>query len=148
MYTRILVAIDGSPHSERARTHALGLARGLAAALRIVHVVDTGWLGVGMELAIDTAELGRARREAGGQLLAGAQAAARAAGVEAEVRLLEMATPAEHVAARIAGEAADWPADLVVLGTHGRRGLERMLLGSVAEGVARLSAVPVLLVPS
>ncbi|HYA38367.1 MAG TPA: universal stress protein, partial [Candidatus Methylomirabilis sp.] len=40
-----------------------------------------------------------------------------------------------------------WPADVVVLGTHGRRGVERLLLGSVAEGVARLSTVPVLLIP-
>ena len=148
MYTRILVAVDGSPHSERALSHALGLAKGLSAALRLVHVVDTGWLGLGMELAIDTVQLSRARRDAGEKLLAGARESAQAAGLEAEVRLVEMATPADHVAALIAKEAADWPADLVVLGTHGRRGLERMLLGSVAEGVARLSTVPVLLIPS
>lgn len=148
MYTHILVAIDGSPHSEHALKHAVGLAKGLSAALRIVHVVDTGWLGLGMELAVDTVQLSQARREAGEQLIAKARESAQAAGLEAEIQLAEMATPADHVAALIAKEAVAWPADLVVLGTHGRRGLERMLLGSVAEGVARLSAAPVLLVPS
>ena len=147
MYTRILVAVDGSPHAEHAFRHALGLARGLSAALCIVHVVDSGWLGLGMELAIDTENLSRARHAAGEKLLADARATAGAVGIEAEVRLVELATPAEHVAALLAREASSWPADLVVLGTHGHRNLERMLLGSVAERVARLSAAPVLLVP-
>lgn len=55
MYTRILVAIDGSEHSERALNHSLGLAKGLSAALRIVHVVDAAWLGSGMEWGLDVA---------------------------------------------------------------------------------------------
>jgi nucleotide-binding universal stress UspA family protein len=148
MYKQILVAIDGSPHAEQALRHALGLAAGLSAALRIVHVVDTGWLGLGMELAIDTAQISRARRDVGEKLLQAARASAKAAGVEAETRLVETGTPTDHVAAMIASEAADWPADMVVLGTHGRKGVERILLGSVAEGMARLSSVPVLLVPS
>lgn len=148
MYARILVAIDGSPHSERALSHAIGLAKGLSAALCIAHVVDSGWLGVGMELAIDTMPLTQARHAAGEKLLADARQAAQAAGLAAETCLVEMATPADHVAALIAKEAADRSADLVVLGTHGRRGVERLLLGSVAEGVARLSPVPVLLIPA
>ena len=148
MYKQILVAIDGSPHSERALSHAIGLADGLSATLRIVHVIDTGWLGLGMELGIDTVQMSQAHREAGEKLLQDARATAQVAGLEAEIRLVEMGAPADHVAANIAKEAADWPADLVVLGTHGRRGLERMLLGSVAESMARLSPVPVLLIPS
>ncbi|NWG87178.1 MAG: universal stress protein [Hydrogenophilaceae bacterium] len=148
MYTRILVAIDGSPHSERALAHAIGLAKGLSAAMRIVHVIDTAWIGVGMELAIDFVQLSQVHHEAGEKLLAGARASAQAAGLEAETRLVETALPTDHIAAVIAKETSNWPADLVVLGTHGRRGVERMLLGSVAEGVARLSTVPVLLIPS
>jgi nucleotide-binding universal stress UspA family protein len=148
VYARILVAIDGSANSECALGHAIGLAKGLSAALRVVHVVDTGWIGLGMELAIDTMEISRARHEAGIKLLAGARASAQAAGLEAETRLVEMATPTDHVAVLIAKEVKDWPADLVVLGTHGRRGLERMLLGSVADGMARLSTAPVLLIPA
>jgi len=147
MYERIVVAIDGSPHAEQALRHACGLATALPARLRIVHVVDTGWLGMEMELAIDTEQAARARREAGATLLRYAHAWAQAAGVEPETRLLETETPADHIAVILAREAADWPADIVVLGTHGRKGLERMLVGSVAEGMARLSSVPVLLVP-
>jgi nucleotide-binding universal stress UspA family protein len=71
----------------------------------------------------------------------------QAPGLEVETRLLDTATPVQHVAAAIAEAAASWPADLLVLGTHGRRGVERWLLGSVAEGAARRSTVPVLLVP-
>lgn len=147
MYTRILVAVDESPHARHAVTHAAGLAKGLSAALRIVHVVDMGWLPLGPELAVDIDAIARARRAAGEKILAAAGEAARTAGVEAETRLLETATPMQRIAAAIADAAAGWPADLVVLGTHGRRGVERVLLGSVAEGVARLSAVPILLIP-
>lgn len=147
MYRQILVAIDGSPHSGRTLNHAIGLAAALSARLRIVHVVDTAWLGLGMELAIDTERMSRARREAGTRLLQDALASAQAAGIEAEVWLDETGTPTDHVAAIIAKAAMDWPADLAVLGTHGHKGLERMLLGSVAEGMARLSPIPILLVP-
>lgn len=152
MYTRILVAIDGSPHSERALSHALGLAKDVSAALRIVHVVDAAWLGSGMgwgmDVAIDTVQLSQIHRDAGDKLLARALQAAKSAGLEADTRLVEMEMPTDHAATLIAREASNWPASLVVLGTHGRRGLERMLMGSVAEGVARMSTVPVLLIPS
>jgi len=145
VYTRILVAVDESPHAGHAVTHAAGLAKGLSAALRIVHVVDMGWLPLGPELAVDIEAIAKARRAAGEKILTAAREAARTAGVEAETRLLETATPTQRIAAAIADAAAGWPADVVVLGTHGRRGVERV--GSVAEGVARLSAVPVLLIP-
>ena len=147
MYSRILVAVDESPHAGHALTHAAGLAKGLSAALRIVHVADMGWLPLGPELAIDIEAVAKARRAAGEKILAAAREAARATEVEAETRLLETATPTQRIAAAIADEAARWPADVVVLGTHGRHGVERLLLGSVAEGLARLSAVPVLLIP-
>jgi nucleotide-binding universal stress UspA family protein len=147
MYSRILVAVDESPPAGHAVTHAAGLAKGLSAALRIVHVVDMGWLPLGPELAVDIEAITKARRTAGEKILAAAGEAARSAGVEAETRLLETATPTQRIADAIADAAAGWPADVVVLGTHGRRGVERALLGSVAEGVARLSAMPVLLIP-
>jgi len=147
MYSRILVAVDESPHAGHALTHAAGLAKRLSAALRIVHVADMGWLPLGPELAIDIEAVAKARRAAGEKILAAAREAARATEVEAETRLLETATPTQRIAAAIADEAARWPADVVVLGTHGRHGVERLLLGSVAEGLARLSAVPVLLIP-
>ncbi|HYA38548.1 MAG TPA: universal stress protein, partial [Candidatus Methylomirabilis sp.] len=147
MYSRILVAVDGSSHADRAVRHAAGIAKGLSAALRIIHVVDMGWLPLGPELAIDIGAIAKARRAVGEKILAAARETARAAGVEAEIKLVETATPTQRIAGAIADEAAGWPADVVVLGTHGRRGVERLLLGSVAEGVARLSTVPVLLIP-
>lgn len=147
MYSRILVAIDGSPGSAHALQHAVGLAKGLSASLRIIHVIDIGLLPYGPELSIDIDALLDARYAAAEKILAAARDSVQAPELEVETRLLDTATPVQHVAAAIAEAAASWTADLLVLGTHGRRGVERWLLGSVAEGVARRSTVPVLLVP-
>jgi nucleotide-binding universal stress UspA family protein len=148
MYMRILAAVDGSAHSELALRHAIEAARSTSATLRIVHVMDLGPLLLGPEFAIDIAPIAQARRTEGERILAAARETAQAAGLAAETQLLDTGTPTQHVAEAIAGEAARWRADVVVLGTHGRRGVERLLLGSVAESVARRSVVPVLLVPS
>jgi len=147
MYKRILVTVDGSTTSEHALRHAIGLAKGLSAALRVVHVVDMGVLPLGQELAIDIDAISKARRAAGEQVLKKARATCQAGGIEAEMQLLETGTPTQRIAAAIADEADAWPADLVVAGTHGRTGVQRLLLGSVAEGIARVSPVPVLLIP-
>ena len=147
MYSRIMVAVDGSPHSAHALKHAVSLAKGLTASLRILHVVDIGLLPSEPELSIDFDALFEARHAAAEKILAAARDSAQASGLAVEAQLLDTATPTQHVAAAIAEAAASWPADLVVLGTHGRRGIDRWLLGSVAEGVARRSTVPVLLVP-
>ncbi len=148
MYRRILVAIDGSSGATHALQHAVGLAKGLSASLRIIHVVDIGLLSYGPELGVDVDALLAARQAAAEKVLAAARDSVQAPEFEVETRLLDTATPVQHVAAAIAEAAAGWPADLLVLGTHGRRGVERWLLGSVAEGVARRSKVPVLLVPA
>jgi nucleotide-binding universal stress UspA family protein len=147
MYTRILVAIDGSPNSANALKHAADLAKGLSASLRVLHVVDIGLLPFEPELSIDFDALFAARHAAAEKILADARDSVQAPGLEVDARLLDTATPTQHIAAAIAEAAASWPADLLVLGTHGRRGVDRWLLGSVAEGVARRSTVPVLLVP-
>jgi len=148
MYSKILVAVDGSDTSEHALKQAVELARKSAAQLRIIHIVDMSWLPIGPEIAIDTHAISAARRGAGESIIATAREAARKDGFEAETALIETETPTQHVAEAIAQEAARWPADIVVLGTHGRRGFRRLVLGSVAEQMARLSPGPVLLVPS
>jgi nucleotide-binding universal stress UspA family protein len=148
MYSRILVGIDETRGAERALQHAATLAGALSAELHILHVVEMGWLPLGAELAVHVHAIARVRRGAGEKLLAAARERARAAGVEADTRLAETGMPAERIAVLVCSEAAKWRADLVVVGTHGRRGVERLVLGSVAEGVVRRSAVPVLLVPS
>ena len=146
MYTRILVGVDGSEHAGHALRHAAGLAKALGAVLRIVHVVDMGWLPAAPELGLDVAKVSAARRADGEAVLASAAQAARATGAAAETRLIETETPNQPPAAALVDEAAFWPADLIVLGAHGRRGVERLLLGSTADGVARRSGIPVLLV--
>jgi len=148
MYSKILAAVDESETSRHALKQAIELARNLSAKLRIVHAVDMSWLPIGAEIAIDTGAISAARRGAGEKIIAAARETARQAGFDAEVELIETDTPGQRVAEAIAEEVSRWPADLVVLGTHGRRGFQRLILGSVAEQIARLSAVPVLLVPS
>jgi len=146
MYARILAGIDGSTHADHAWRHAVALAKALGAALRVVHVVDMGWLPVAPEVGLNLARIAAARRAEGEALLAAASEAARAAGVAAESRLVETTTPTQRLAAALVEDAASWRADLLVLGTRGHGGVERLLLGSMADAVARRSSIPVLLV--
>ncbi|MBW8371925.1 MAG: universal stress protein [Thiobacillus sp.] len=148
MYSKILVAVDESDTSLHALKHAIELARKLSATLRMVHVLDMSWLPIGPEVAIDTGALSEARRGVGEKIIATARDTAQQAGFEAEAVLIETETPIQQVAEVIAREASRWGADLVVMGTHGRRGFQHLMLGSVAERMARLSSGPVLLIPS
>jgi nucleotide-binding universal stress UspA family protein len=83
-------------------------------------------------------------RASGAKILAQAEKMVRQAGVALKTRLLE--ADGERVASVIVEEARRWPADLLVIGTHGRSGFSRILFGSVAEGVVRTAPVPVLLI--
>jgi nucleotide-binding universal stress UspA family protein len=144
MYQRILVGVDGSAASQRGLEEAVRLAAQGGAQLRIVHVLGELALMAGVpEAAYLEAVLAEARRR-GEQVVANARASAAAAGVAAEAELVE--TVGRTIGDVLADEVARWRADLVVLGTHGRRGLRRMVLGSDAESVVRTSPVPVLLV--
>ena len=147
MYKRILAGIDGSPHAEHALAHAVGLAKALGAKLRVVHVVDMGWLPAAPELGIDIGRLRDARCATAEKLVAAAVDRARMDGVEAEAHVVETGTPVQHTATALVEEATSWGADVVVLGARGRSGIERLLLGSVAAGVAGRSTVPVILAP-
>ena len=148
MYSKILVAVDESETSRHALQQAIELARKLSASVRMVHVLDMSWQPIGPEVAIDTAALSEARRGVGEKIIAAARDTAKAAGFEAEAALIETETPMQQVAQAIAKETAGWGADLVVLGTHGRRGFQHLMLGSVAEQTVRQSSVPVLLIPA
>jgi nucleotide-binding universal stress UspA family protein len=145
MYQHILVAVDGSSTSDRALQEAIRLAKEQRALLQIVHVIDVVPVIVDVEF-VDIGAMQRALRQSGQQVLDRAQKKAQAAGIEAATRLLETDTPAQRLANKIVQEAKAWPAELLVIGTHGRRGLDHLLLGSVAEGVARLAPMPVLLI--
>jgi nucleotide-binding universal stress UspA family protein len=145
MFRAILVPIDGSQSASQALDQAIHLAVEQGAVMRIVHVADTFTLSYDMEF-VDIAEIRRSLRKAGEGLLEKAREQAQAAGVEADTRLVEIQEPGQRIADVITEEARSWPADLIVIGTHGRRGLDHFLLGSVAEAVTRIALVPVLLI--
>jgi nucleotide-binding universal stress UspA family protein len=145
MFKRILVAVDGSEMAQRALQEGIKLAKELQAQLRIVHAVDVVNLNLGMEFP-SPVEVSNALTKSGQEILRKAQAAAQQAGVAADTRLIEIDTLGRRIPEMIATEAETWAADLIVICTHGRRGLSRMLLGSVAEGVVRVATKPVLLI--
>lgn len=147
MYKRILVPIDGSETSNKALVAALQLARDLGGRVRLIHVVEelaylTGYEQYGGY----SAELLKVMRENGAKVLNDGMAIAQAAGVEADNLLFD--NFGGRLAEVVADAAKQWNAELVVVGTHGRRGVGRMLLGSGAEQILRLSPVPVLVIRS
>lgn len=143
MYKRILVPVDGSETANKAIVAALQLAREGGGRVRLVHALDELAFLSGYEYSGD---LLKVARDYAGRLLADALDMAKSAGVPADTRLVE--APGARLGEMVAAEARDWEADLVVVGTHGRRGVQRVLLGSGAEEVLRLAPVPVLAVRS
>jgi nucleotide-binding universal stress UspA family protein len=153
MYERILVAIDGSVTSDLAPREAIGLAKDQDAMLRLVHVVDltppasmTTETGSAVALHFPLAEYQKALQEAGEKSLATRATAARDAGVNVDTKLITVGTLAERIHEAIEEQSKQWPADLIVVGTEGRRGFQRLMIGSVAEGLVRISTKPVLLI--
>lgn len=145
MYKHILVAVDGSDTAKLALREAIKLAKEQRAVLRLIHVIDGSLLAWDESGAMGTAEtVLDAIRKAGQAIVDKALAQVRQAGLKAQAVLPE--TFGERTASVIVEEAKRWSADLIVVGTHGHRGIDRLLLGSVAEGVVRLSAKPVLLI--
>lgn len=151
MFDRILVAIDGSATSLRGLEAAIGLAASRKGTLTIVHVVNdmSAVAQVGDSTYVPAAyvdDMLDEMRKTGNTVLAKASALARASGVEPVERLVE--SKGGTIADAILAEARKTRADVIVLGTHGRRGLQRMLMGSDAESVLRGARVPVMLVRS
>ncbi len=144
MYNHILVPVDGSETSLLGLQHAILLAKDQKAALRLLHVVHDYLLADGRHALVISDELLKDLREHGQTVLNDAANIARRQGVEAEPECIE--SPMGPVGAVIAKCAEQWPADLIVLGTHGRRGIRRLVMGSDAEYVVRTTRVPVLLV--
>jgi len=145
MYQRILVPIDGSPTATRGLEEALALAKLTGARVRLLHHVDATTYASGFETyAAYTENLLPAMRAHGEAVLAAAVTLAAQRGVAVESQLREVFS--RRVADVVAEEAAEWKADLIVIGTHGRRGASRLFLGSDAEQIVRIAQVPVLLV--
>jgi nucleotide-binding universal stress UspA family protein len=144
MYKRILVPIDGSDTAARGLAEAISLARDLKATLRLLNLTSDFVLMVEMSNVIDYEGFREGLNQFGRRLLAQASEQAKAQGVAAETSLHDLR--GGRVADAIVEEARQSRCDLIVIGTHGRRGVARAMLGSDAENVVRSSPVPVLLV--
>ena len=147
MYQRILVPIDGSPTSDLGLAEAISLARLTGGSIRLMHVLDELVFVTGFETGATYANtVLPALRQRSDRILAAGRERVAAAAVPVETITSECF--ARRPCDVIVEQAAAWAADLIVIGTHGRRGVNRMMLGSDAEQVARMASVPVLLVRS
>ena len=139
-FRKILVAVDESAFAARAADVGFDLARSLGAEVAILHVVDPAVDAYAPEGGIRASELVALAQQDGKRLLAAF--AQRAALQPAPLEFIHVGKPA----AEIVKGAKDWRADLIVIGSHGRGRVERLLLGSVAEAVMRHATCPVLVV--
>ncbi|MCG5076276.1 universal stress protein [Paraburkholderia tagetis] len=147
MFSRILVALDGSQTASGALDTALRLAHDTGAELQPLYVIDMPVLAYDVP-GFDPSIVRDAYVEEGKIVCTDAQARMTRQGVKGAPRTVEVALGVEDVAQCIERAAADWHAELIVMGTHGRRGVRRLMLGSVAERVLRSACRPVLLVPA
>ena len=145
VYRQLLVPFDGSPTSEKALDEAIRLARLTGARLRLLHVVDELSYVNGFETATNYInEIVPLMQAAGEKLLALARQKAQAQGVDTD-SVLVVGGPG-RICEHVAEQARSAQADLIVVGSHGRRGIGRVLLGSDAEQIVRTAPVPVLVV--
>ncbi len=141
MYERILVPIDGSTPSNLCVEEAIKIAKLSGGSICLLHVVNE-YLAI--QGAYYSADLAAALREQAEALLRDCKARVEKSGVKVDTASLD---GIKGMSSDLIVEYAKrWPAQLIVMGTHGRRGLSRLALGSDAENVLRMAPVPVLLV--
>ncbi len=146
MYKHILCPVDGSAASNAGMREAIQLAKEMNAQLRFLHVIDTYIPIVDMAGDFNVTYMIDIMRDNGKKIISKANAAAKKAGISADSKTIE--SVGGRIAALIITEADQWPADLVVMGTHGLRGFNRLIMGSDAEHIVRNSDAPVLLIKS
>jgi nucleotide-binding universal stress UspA family protein len=146
MFTKILVAIDGSRTSQRALDAAIDIAATHGAVLQPYYVVESGPMYLDVP-GYDPSSLHASLMQQGASLAQDAADAMKKRGVSGEVVTVE-ATAADDVATLVIAAAKAFGADLLVMGTHGRKGFQRLILGSIAEQCLRQATLPVLLIPS
>ena len=146
MYRKILVPVDGSATSTLGLEQAIGLAKDQNARVRVLNVIDEHVIASAVDpyMPGDAAMLLELIEKTGNKALAKAAALTKAAKITGEIA--QVRGGGRYVSDVILDDAKRWRADLIVMGTHGRRGLNRLLLGSDAERVLREAPVPVLLV--
>ena len=134
---RILIAIDGEPLAAHAAELGIELASALEAEIAFVHAIEPGLV---QATGITPGDLTAEAERDGRRLMDGfCQLVPQ---THAPLEFIHVGKPAHE----IVRTAKDWPADLIVIGSHGRHGLQRALLGSVAEAVMRHSPCPVLVI--
>lgn len=144
MYKHILCPVDGSAASNAGMHEAIKLAKEQNAQLHFLHVIDTYIPIVDMTGDFNVTYMIDILRDNGKKIIEQANAAAKKSGVSVTSKTIE--SVGGRIANIIVNEATQWPADLIVMGTHGLRGFSRLILGSDAEHVVRNSNAAVLLV--
>lgn len=149
MYMRIMAAIDDSFATSKVLDTAIDVARKYGAKLAICHALDVTILAQGTAatwLSNGVSQVENALRHSALVFVDQAASVARAAGLDVEVKLVE--SEQAHVAEMLANAASEWQAGLLVAGTHGRHGVDRFFVGSVAEQLVRKARTSLLLVRS
>lgn len=144
MYKKILCPVDGSATSNAGMNEAILLAKDQNAELRFLYVIDTFFPILDMSGDLNVIYIAEILHKNGTKLLKHAVDAAHKAGVSADSKVIEAV--GARVSKFVLNEAEEWPADLIVMGTHGLRGIGRLVMGSDAQTVVSSSTVPVLLV--
>jgi nucleotide-binding universal stress UspA family protein len=144
MYKRIMVAIDECETSQAALLHAIDLSKILQAKLCIVNVAEEFPMQVTELVFIE--EYKKISEEYGFSILRIAELNAKNENISYETHLIEVSNSVDSIAQKIIQFVKVWEAELLVLGTHGRRGFDRLFLGSVAEETSRISTTPLLLI--
>jgi nucleotide-binding universal stress UspA family protein len=144
MYGKILVPVDGSETSMRGLSEAIKIAKMQGSQLRLVHIVNEFILDITYSAGYFPQNLIESLVKTGRSVLDAAETAAKKEGLKVDSVLVE--SIGGRAGELIVAQAKAWHPDLIVMGTHGRRGLARLALGSDAEQVLRSSPAPVLLV--
>lgn len=144
MYSKILVPVDGSETSTAGLNEAIALAKIHGSQLCVMHIVNEFVLDYTWGPGQYSQNLVEALREGGKEILDTAEKVAIAQGIRPTRVLVE--SIGGVAADLILDQAKEWHADLIVMGTHGRRGIFRLAMGSDAEQVVRGATVPVMLI--
>jgi nucleotide-binding universal stress UspA family protein len=144
MYDKILVPTDGSEAAALGLIEAIRLAKALGSHLRLVHIVDELLIVSPDAAGATLGQIVDLLRSTGESVLAEAESKVSKAGVDVDTVLVEAL--GGQAGDQILQQAREWGAELIVCGTHGRRGIRRLVLGSDAEYVVRHASLPVLLV--
>jgi nucleotide-binding universal stress UspA family protein len=139
-----LVPVDGTPASNRGLTTAVELAKPLGAHIYLVHVIDTAVMVADVEVAAYAPAIIDEVRRDGEQIIERSRKLAGEAGVPCDGRVID--APGEPIADAILDEAVKRRADVIAMGSHGKRRLARIILGSTALAVVRAATIPVLLI--